>query len=303
LLAALAGCGGGQLVEQFHPARILAFGDEASVITSDGRKYTVNALLPDNMTFDCASNPIWVQVLASGYGLVFQECPGTATSPTSRVAATNGAKAADLVTQVNGYIGSFAAKDLATVLVGSHDVLAAYQTYKAGGATEAVATAQVQAAGAAVAVQVNRIAETGTKVIVSTLPELGLTPYGITEGASAADLLNRLTVSFNLGLLKTLTNDGHKIGLVEPDKMVRNIFNAPANNGYVNWTQAACGAAVLTSCTTTTLLGVMDTTTTSNAGQPASAATWLWAGDLQLGVSGHVGLGTLASARARNNPF
>ena len=42
-LAGMASCGGGGQVDPFVPNRILAFGDELSVIQPDGRKYTVNA--------------------------------------------------------------------------------------------------------------------------------------------------------------------------------------------------------------------------------------------------------------------
>jgi hypothetical protein len=71
LLAALASCGGGGLVEPFRPTRILALGDELSVIEADGRKYTVNAFkVTDSTTtpqtestteLDCVRNPIWIR--------------------------------------------------------------------------------------------------------------------------------------------------------------------------------------------------------------------------------------------------
>ena len=302
LVLALSACGGGEQVDQFQPARVLAFGDEASVIDSSRRKYTVNAV-PDPANPDpaaaaaaaCKSNRIWAQVLANGYGLLFQECVGAVLPMEKRIWAEPEAKAADLVTQIDNFIvaSGFSTKDLVTVLIGTHDIKEIYET---GGSD-----ADAKAAGALVARQVNRIADAGAKVIVSTLPELGVTPYGIGKGADA-DLLNNLTASFNLELLRNLTNDGRKIGLVEADRMVRNILNAPASNGYVNWTQAAC-VVPLPGCTDAAGDLDVDKTTTANAGQPASATTWLWASELQLSVSGHANLGNLAGTRARNNPF
>ena len=302
LVLALSACGGGEQVDQFQPARVLAFGDEASVIDSSSRKYTVNAV-PDPANPDptaaaaaaCKSNRIWPQVLAHGYGLFFQECVGAVLPTEKRIWAEPEAKAADLVTQIDNFIAAsgFSTKDLVTVLIGTHDIKEIYET---GGSD-----ADAKAAGALVARQVNRIADAGAKVIVSTLPELGVTPYGIGLGDPAnAALLNSLTASFNLELLSNLTNNGRKIGLVEADRMVRNILIAPTSNGYVNWTEAACDVSP-PDCTTATL--GMDNTTGGNAGQPASATTWLWASELQLSVSGHANLGNLAGTRARNNPF
>src|ERR1700709_2699843 len=81
--ALLASCGGsGDAVSNFHATRVLAFGDETSVITADQKKYTVNALLTDGSNaVDCSNNLIWVQVVASIYGLTFPQCPGTAVDP------------------------------------------------------------------------------------------------------------------------------------------------------------------------------------------------------------------------------
>ena len=43
MLAGLASCGGGGQVVPFDPDRIVAFGDELSVIRTDGTKYSINA--------------------------------------------------------------------------------------------------------------------------------------------------------------------------------------------------------------------------------------------------------------------
>ena len=46
----LASCGGGTQLVPFDAQRVLVFGDETSVITAVGKKYTVNALLADART-------------------------------------------------------------------------------------------------------------------------------------------------------------------------------------------------------------------------------------------------------------
>ena len=174
----------------FVPARILAFGDQSSVITVDGNKYTINALNTDG-TVDCVSNPIWTQVFASSYGMVFPECPGTSTGtpPTSRILAQAGAKTAgtdevDLAQQITRQLemsvvdgGGISSGDLATVFIGVNDVVAAYQSYEAGASASDVQT-QVKAAGVALAAQIARMVAAGGKVMVSTVPDVGLSPYG-----------------------------------------------------------------------------------------------------------------------------
>src|SRR5690348_12894340 len=74
-----ASCGGGEPTTRFHASRVIALGDESSVLVDSGdhnaRKYSVNATVSDtDQTVVCASNPIWIQSVATFYGLVFPEC-------------------------------------------------------------------------------------------------------------------------------------------------------------------------------------------------------------------------------------
>ncbi|MEN9418641.1 MAG: hypothetical protein RI988_2261, partial [Pseudomonadota bacterium] len=46
----LASCGGGtSQIQAFQPPRLVAFGDEASALGANGRKYAVNALTTDGL--------------------------------------------------------------------------------------------------------------------------------------------------------------------------------------------------------------------------------------------------------------
>ena len=65
--------------------------------------------------------------------------------------------------------------------------------------------------------QVTRIATSGAKVLLSTVPDLGLTPFGLAERAANTDtdrsaLLTRLTARFNAKMRATIPNDGRMIG-------------------------------------------------------------------------------------------
>ena len=63
--ALLASCGGGNQASSYFATRVLAFGDESSVINADRSKYTVNALSTSGTTtsLDCTTNPIWIQAV------------------------------------------------------------------------------------------------------------------------------------------------------------------------------------------------------------------------------------------------
>lgn len=294
-VAALVACGGGtSQIEPFVPSRLVAFGDELSSLTPDGRKYMVNVL--DEGSLDCTAQPIWVQSLASIYSFVFAECnPDNVVEPKALMRAVAGARTADLVTQVDAQLAALGvdADTLATVLVGANDILDLY-----GGFPDVPRTTllqQARARGASAAAQVNRLVSAGARVIVSTVPDMGLTPFALAEKAANTDadraaLLSDLSTEFNAGLRTTVLNDGRSVGLVLADEMVQAMHRSPASFGLGNVTEAACAAA-LPDCTTATLV------------TGADPSTWLWADVLRLAYNAQNRLSTLAISRARNNPF
>jgi hypothetical protein len=298
--ALLTACGGSGEQEQiFYASRVIAFGDEFSVINANGTKYGVNGFATGTTTLDCKVNPIWIQSLAASYGLVFPECPGTSTvPPVSRIYAANQATVADLSTQIDAYVaaGGFVKGDMATVLVGANDVVAQFQQYPTVG--EDALKANLASAGEALAAQVNRLAGYGVKVLIVTIPDMGLTPFAGDRSAGSSNVnpgvLTRLTLAFNDALLANILNDGHKIGLVQLDEYMKAVDTATINNysgrSYSNSTRAACAVA-LPNCTTSTLT------------PDAVGAAWLWADDRHIGPIAQSALGSLAVTRAQNNPF
>jgi outer membrane lipase/esterase len=295
--AVLVSCGGSENTSNFTATRVISFGDEYSVITADQKKYTVNALVASSTTtVDCGSNPIWTQVVAARYGLVFPQCPGDAADPASRQQATNGALVADLSAQIDQQLldGGFAAGDLVTVLVGANDVVTQFAQYPGVGEDQLLLN--LDAAGADLANQVNRLADLGAKVLISTIPDIGLTPFGGDRSAGSTDgnpaVLSRLSQRFNDAMLARLRNDGRQIGLIQLDEYLRAVDRATllGQGTYANSTAAACAVA-LPNCTTNTL--VPDATTSA----------FLWADARHLGPTGQGSLGSLAVTRAQNNPF
>jgi outer membrane lipase/esterase len=294
LVVAACGGGGGQ-VEPFEPTRILALGDETSVILSDGRKYTVNALATGGTALACETHPVWVQLVADAFELKFPQCPGTNTAPSGVMLAAAGAKAADIAAQVDSVAASFTDKDLVTMLVGANDILELYAQYPAR--SEADLAAELRARGRAWGVQVNRVAQAGPAVLLLTVPDMGLTPYALAQKAAFTDtdraaLLTRLTNEYNAGMRLEIINDGRLIGLAFADLELQNIVRFPAAFGFANVTDVIClASAPLPTCTTQTMV------------TNANATNWLWADDRHLSPGGQNRLGLIGALRAKNNPF
>lgn len=295
-VALLAACGGGtSQVEVFEPLRYFAFGDETSALEAGGRKYAVNAL-DTSGRLDCVQQPIWTQQVAASYGFVFAECnPGFQPDTNARMLARAGAKADDVTAQVEAQVaaGGFRDKDLATVLVGANDILELYSQYPAR--SEASLLADARERGRRLALTVNRLVNLGVKVVVSTVPDMGLTPYGKAQKRAFEDIdralfLSNLTAAFNEQLGVSVVLDGRFVGLVQADLQFQAIERSPFSFGIGNNTTPICTVA-LPQCTTATLI---------TGGDPA---TFLWADDTRPAQAGHAQLAQLAVDRARRNPF
>jgi len=304
-----ASCGGGEPTTRFHASRVIALGDESSMLVDSGdhnaRKYSVNAIVSDtDQTVVCANNPLWVQSVATFYGLVFPECNAAnpVAFPVGRIRAQFGARAADLAAQIDAQNAESAiqAGDMVTVMVGMYDVLAAYQQYPTVSEPELIAA--VEAAGAETGRQVNRLTDMGAKVLLATIFDMGVTPFAVAERAANADtdraaLLSRLTFRYNAEMRATIVNDGRRIGLILMDEFVTEVAKVPGFGGFANSTTGVCdltkSAFVPPSaldCTAQTFIS-------------GGNATYFWADDLHLSATGQGSLATLALNRAQNNPF
>ena len=296
----VAACGGG--TSQFEPfiaERVFAFGDDSSALRADGRRHGVNGLDATTAVFDCRLEPLWVQVIASYYGFVFAECNVVtpAVVPKAFMRAAAGAKVADVAAQVEAQAaaGGLRDKDLALVLAGTHDVLELYAQYPA--VPESALLIEARARGERMAAVVNRLVSLGAKVIVSNLPDLGMSPFARAEalanansGVNRAALISRLTTAFNERLGVKVLLDGRFVGLAQMDLRTQSAARSPASFGFTDVSTAVCTTAP-PDCTTATLL----------AG--ATAGTFLWADGIRLAPGGQGSLATLALERARRNPF
>jgi outer membrane lipase/esterase len=290
---ALTSCGGGtSQSDPFVPQRLLVFGDDTSTISSTGSKYSVNGVDVNN-ALDCAAEPIWVQQLAVAYGFAFAECNPGFLEPKAFMRAGAGATVDDVAAQVEAQVaaGGFRDKDLATVLAGSNDIFALYAQYP-GRSVDSLLE-ESRARGKRLAQVVNRLVGLGVKVVVSDLPDLGLSPYARAQqaldplGLDRAALISNMAAAFSEQLGVNVILDGRFVGLVQAQLRFQALGRFPQG---LNVSDAAC-KVVLPTCTTATLI------------DGATASTHLWADDTRIAAPGHSVLAGLAIDRARRNPF
>lgn len=292
-LALLTACGGGTgQIETFKPGRILVFGDEHSAFTADGRKYSVNGLKTDG-TVDCELNPLWVQSVATGFGLRFAQCQGTATEALASTDAVPGATVAGVRSQIDARASSLVSKDLVLMMAGLHDVVQIYEARVAGDTDEQLLQ-RARERGLLMAEQVNRLVGLGARVIVATMPDVGLTPWALAKGEAEARLLTQMSLAFNGRLRVTILNDGRFVGLVLTDELLQSAATIPSVYGLVNWTEGVCAAsAPLPACTTAA----------DSLVSGAIESGYLWADSKFFGSTLHRQMGLIAADRASRNPF
>ncbi|MGY4830960.1 SGNH/GDSL hydrolase family protein [Sphaerotilaceae bacterium SBD11-9] len=318
----LASCGGSTEIEAFVPRRIISFGDENSLIQSDGSKFTVNwvdpvASSPTFGTVDCAGNQVWTQILAASFGLAFPQCPNGVVGANGEMRAAAGATVAVMRAQVDAFLstppasGVFTKSDLVTVMVGMNDVLEQYRRWAADPSIgTATVIAAVQAAGNEAGAQVVRITDLGAKVVVSTIPNVGAAPFGAEEelahpGEGRSALLTTLSKEFNTRLrlkLEDVRDGGHAVGLILSDELFLSMTQVPWAYGLNVIYPGACDDAHsdvdLPTCTSNTLRNDALGNAQANRG-----ADWLWADDTRMGATAHERVGGLAVNRAHSNPF
>jgi lysophospholipase L1-like esterase len=298
--ALIAGCGGGGTaqIEPFAPTRVIAFGDESGAILPSGKKYTINGLNADTRQIDCKLSQVWSQFLATGFSFVYPQCNTDFIAlPQGIMYASAGAKVADVRDRIDQHLSNdrFGPRDMVAIMVGVNDIVELYRQFPAVSRDSLINEARAR--GRLLAEQANRIARANGRVLIATIFDVGLTPFGQNEKLQQTDIdraafLDELSNAFNIAMRLNLLNDGRLIGLVLVDESIQQIARFPGAFGYTDVTRAACRTDIAPQdCTTETLVA------------DASASQWLWAGSTLLGPTAQQRVGTLFLSRARNNPF
>lgn len=293
---ALSACGGNvSRSEPYLPEKLVAFGDEMSLIESNGHKYSMNAVdATVTTTFVCTGNPIWPQYVAQGYGFVFAQCNPNNVTATAFTYAAVGATVDDVVTQVANHGAGFDSRTLVTLMAGLHDVLNAYAQYP-NTLTRTDALALMTAQGTKLGNLVNQITNrgAGARVLLALVPDIYYSPYALAEeaahvGEGRRQLLGDMVAALNLAARLTVANNGRWSALITADETVSSMAKLPSSYGLTDVVTAGCTVA-LPDCTTATI--------------QTSGTVYLWADDLHMSYLAHNSIGSNALYKAQNNPF
>lgn len=266
---ALAACGGGEVVSQFAPARIVAFGDGFADLGQDGARYTVNDGSVNN----------WTLTLAADYGLTLASsasgglsyATGNARVASTPDAAGNGSTPT-VVQQVDTFLasGSLGATDLVVLNAGTADLVAEAQAYFSGTQDEGTLLANVGQAGTELGTQVRRLVTAGaTHVVVVGAYNLGKSAWA--QQLGQASVLEAATTMFNQKLLISIADLGATVLYVDAAYYFNLVAASPSSYSLSNVADLACtstdsGAGIGTGsgqvnsnlCTSSTLASGID---------------------------------------------
>ncbi len=226
-------------------------------------RFTTNAL--------DGSSLVWSQHVAAQLGLA--QSPNTLTGvplvgvPGINIGGTNYAQGGARVNDQPGVIGTLTPAlgfttlpgsqqidllltqhpqlgntDLVAVWLGANDVFT-----QAGGIQQGlppqIAVANLQTAAKQLSAQIDRLTAAGAQnIIVVTVPDIGTTPFGLSQADHGAGL-TALTNAFNAQLLTSLT--GKSAVIVDAGKLLSAVEANPAKYGFT-----APGAATIPACLT-----------------------------------------------------
>ncbi len=280
----------------------LGTGNYASV-TGGPLKQTI-----DN-TYFCNASTIWSQVVSRALGLGFRsKCSTDFAGGTTYAAA--GATVADVAAQVNVHVGELNSKTMVTIWGGQNDIVEIINTISDQGLR--LSAAETRALTLANAIK--QVLNTGAKVLVVNVPNLGYSPYGVALSSSQACTnasvscngdVEAVVKKFNRTLLEVglrdYANDGRQLGHVDAEVLTTQY----AVNTNYNTTTGVCNTNSSSAnpmrqpdgTVNTTDLRYCNSQTLVNGG---NSSTYLWLDDKHIGPVLQGAVGSLAYTRASN---
>jgi hypothetical protein len=275
-MALLGACSSSEIVDPFTPTRILSVGDGFSDLGQDGKRYTVN---------DGSLN-IWTQYIAAVYGLpLVASDQGGLSYARGDALVSSGANSIEAQVDKLLAANKFVAGDLVVINGGVADIVT---TGARTDITYDQKVASLNAAGLAMAAQVNRIVQAGaTHILASGVWPLGQTPLG-TETGQVTNL-NNLTLAFNNAFKIGMVNLGANVLWLDTATYYNNVYyNPTAYPPLDNVVTKACTTALVTDCTPATITPGYDYN------------TLLFANGVYPTPSGHRLLGSFAQIQLAN---
>jgi outer membrane lipase/esterase len=155
---------------------------------------------------------------------------------------------------------------------------------------QAQVTATLQQAAATELGMIKQLGDAGARyVMVSNLPNIGLTPSGIAQGPAAAAQLTGLAIIYNNALNAGLANAGVNIIPVNTFALLNELVADPALYGFTNVTQPACTGSAF-GCLPAGTPGAQSTY------QPGAENTYLFADGVHPTTAAHAMLAQYAES-------
>lgn len=253
------------------------FGDS---LTDSG---TFRSVVPVGGKFTTNPGPVWAENVASAYGKTatpavsggtdyavggarVSQLPGVpATAPT--------ATATPIRNQITNYLASTGGRAdpnaLYTVWGGANDIFTAL-------ASPTTAQAAITQAATDLVGEVARLRAAGAQtILVPTLPDIGVTPFGRSQGATAAAQITQLVSGYNQLVTLGLGNAGVSVVPIDTYSLLRDAVANPASYGLTNVVGTACTTSSSLLCTSASLA------------TPTAAQTYLFADGVHPTTAGH----------------
>lgn len=245
------------------------FGDSLTDSGTFGAKFTTNP------------GPVWAELFSGRLGLQAAPAVGGGTNYAvggARVTLLPGvpntpptSSATPITDQISAYLGANAvqSRGLYTVWGGANDIFVAT-------ALGAGAPAYLTQTAGELAAQVARLQAAGARtILVPNLPDIGATPFGVSQGPAGAAALTQLTVGYNRDLYAGLAARGLGVIALDTFALLTEVMANPSAYGFANVGVPACGATPSLLCTPADLVA------------PDAAQTFLFADGVHPTSAGH----------------
>ena len=222
---------------------------------------------PGTGRFTTNPGPLWAQFFAQYYGFNaapanqggtnyaeggarVSQLPGVPNSPPT-------ATATPVTTQVARFLAKGAPDPNATYsfLAGANDIFTQLGLAQAGVISSAQVQVNIATAANELVTAIASLRAAGAKnIIVSNLPDIGKTPFGVSSGAAGAAQITALSSFYNGVLLTGLDNAGIRAIRLDSFRLINELIANPALYGFTNASSPACGATPSLLCTAANLV-------------------------------------------------
>ena len=249
----LAACGGGDIVSEFKPSRLVVFGDAFSDVGQRGVRYTVNG-----------AGPTWTEQFAARYGISVAPSASGGTSyatgsarVTARPDAGGDAATLPVAEQISTFLGTqaIAPNDLIIVSGGIADILAESAKMSAGTQSAAQTRANVEQAARELGDQVQRVVDAGAAHVMVVGPyNLGRSPWAVAQQGGLATTCQEpsespqdatpacLSSAFSQTLLVRISKLGGKVAFVDSALYFNLVTSSPLSYGFDDAVNIACNS-------------------------------------------------------------